>query len=245
MSSSGQIADNLARVQEQIAAACARSGRDPASVRLIAVSKTHPVETVLAALDAGVQHLGENRVEEAESKIPAVEARTMHRPTWHMIGHLQSRKAKDALPLFPVIHSVDTVKLAGRLSRAAVEHGRTADIFLEVNVSGEESKAGFDALDWQTHPARREQLQAHVLTIAALPGLRLCGLMTMAPIVERMEEARPVFASLAALRSALVEATGIPLTDLSMGMTDDFPTAVEEGATWVRVGRAIFGERQV
>jgi pyridoxal phosphate enzyme (YggS family) len=244
MSSSGQIADNLARVQEQIAAACARSGRDPASVKLIAVSKTHSVETVLAALDAGVQHLGENRVEEAESKIPAVEARTMHRPTWHMIGHLQSRKAKDALPLFPVIHSVDTVRLAGRLSRAAVEQGRTVDIFLEVNVSGEESKAGFDALDWSASPARHEQLQADVLTIAALPGLRLCGLMTMAPIVERLEDARPVFASLAALRSALVEATGIPLPDLSMGMTDDFPVAVEEGATWVRVGRAIFGERQ-
>jgi pyridoxal phosphate enzyme (YggS family) len=244
MSSSGQIADNLARVQEQIAAACARSGRDPASVKLIAVSKTHSVETVLAALDAGVQHLGENRVEEAESKIPAVEARTMHRPTWHMIGHLQSRKAKDALPLFPVIHSVDTVRLAGRLSRAAVEQGRTVDIFLEVNVSGEESKAGFDALDWSDSPARHEQLQADVLTIAALPGLRLCGLMTMAPIVERLEDARPVFASLAALRSALVEATGIPLPDLSMGMTDDFPVAVEEGATWVRVGRAIFGERQ-
>jgi len=115
---------------------------------------------------------------------------------------------------------------------------------MEVNVSGEESKAGFDASDWQSNPARREQLQADVLTIAALPGLRLCGLMTMAPIVERMEDARPVFASLAALRAALVEATGIALPDLSMGMTDDYPVAVEEGATWVRIGRAIFGERR-
>ena len=244
MNNPNQIAVSLARVQEQIAAACARSRRDPASVQLIAVSKTHAVETVLAALEAGVQHLGENRVEEAESKIPAVEARTSHRPTWHMIGHLQSRKAKAAVPLFPVIHSVDTVKLAGRLSRAAAEHGRKVDIFMEVNVSGEESKAGFDASDWQSNPARREQLQADVLTIAALPGLRLCGLMTMAPIVERMEDARPVFASLAALRAALVEATGIALPDLSMGMTDDYPVAVEEGATWVRIGRAIFGERR-
>jgi pyridoxal phosphate enzyme (YggS family) len=245
MISHDQIADNLARVQEQIAAACARAGRDPASVKLIAVSKTHPVETILVALDAGVQHLGENRVEEAESKIPAVDARAVHQPTWHMIGHLQSRKAKDAVPLFPVIHSVDTVKLAGKLSRSAVEEGRTVGIFLEINVSGEESKAGFDAQDWQTNPARREQLQADVLTISALPGLRLRGLMTMAPIVEQMEDARPIFASLAALRSTLVEATGIPLPDLSMGMTDDYPVAVEEGATWVRVGRAIFGERRV
>ncbi|PJF27176.1 MAG: YggS family pyridoxal phosphate-dependent enzyme [Phototrophicales bacterium] len=245
MISPSQIVDNLARVQEQIAAACARAGRDPASVKLIAVSKTHPVEPILVALEAGVQHLGENRVEEAESKIPAVDARAAHRATWHMIGHLQSRKAKDAVPLFPVIHSVDTVKLAGKLSRAAVEAGRTVDIFLEVNVSGEASKAGFNAHDWQTNPARLEQLQADFLTIDALPGLRLRGLMTMAPIVERMEDARSVFASLAALRSALVESTGIPLPDLSMGMTDDYPVAVEEGATWVRVGRAIFGERQV
>jgi hypothetical protein len=241
-----QIADNLARVRETLTAACARAGRDPSAVTLIAVSKTHPPQAVIAAAAAGVQHFGENRVEESETKIPAVTAARPDLPlTWHMIGHLQSRKAKDAAPLFHVIHSVDTLRLAGKLANAAAEAGKTLDVLLEVNVSGEASKAGFVAHVWQTDAAQRDSLFGEARQIAALPGLRLRGLMTMAPIVAQMEQARPVFASLAALRVALAEYLAIPLPDLSMGMTDDYPIAIEEGATLIRVGRAIFGERNV
>ncbi len=236
------IADNLARVREQMAAACARVGRDPAEVTLVAVSKTHPAAAVLEAAAAGVQHFGENRVEESAAKIPAVV--TDQPLTWHMIGHIQSRKAKEIPPLFQVVHSVDTLKLAERLSRLMDERGGRLDVLLEVNISGETSKAGFSAFGWQRDPARRAALWQEVRQIAALPGLNLRGLMTMAPIVEQMEQARPVFVDLAALRSALAESLPVTLPDLSMGMTDDYPIAIEEGATLVRIGRAIFGERE-
>jgi len=237
------IAENLVNVRGQIAAACARVGRAPASVTLVAVSKTHPPELVLEAAAAGVQHFGENRVEEAGGKIPAVRALTNQPLVWHMIGHIQSRKAKDLPPLFTVVHSVDTLKLAQKLSNA-VSEGNTLDVFLEVNVSGEASKSGFVAANWQDDADVRAQLWQDVRQIAALPGLTLRGLMTMAPIVEDVEQARPVFAGLARLRLALSESLGLPLPDLSMGMTDDYPVAVEEGATLVRIGRAIFGERE-
>jgi pyridoxal phosphate enzyme (YggS family) len=236
------IGDNLARVREQIAAACARVGRDPASVTLIAVSKTHPIEAIYAARAAGVQHFGENRVEEAERKIAVV--RSDAPITWHMIGHVQSRKAKDAAPLFAVVHSVDTLKVARKLSDAAVEGAKTLDLFVEMNVSGEASKGGFAAARWADDPTVRAALFADVAAIAALPNVRLRGLMTMAPIVAQMEDARPVFAALVSLRDALRESLGLELADLSMGMTDDYPVAIEMGATLVRVGRAIFGERQ-
>jgi pyridoxal phosphate enzyme (YggS family) len=237
------IADNIERVWEQIAAACARAGRDPAAVTLVAVSKTHPPAAVLEALAAGVQHFGENRVEEAQGKIPEVAQHAPTPPVWHMIGHVQSRKAKEVAPLFGVIHSVDSLKLAQKFSRLAEERGAPLDVFLEMNVSGEESKEGIVAAGWQDDAAARERVFAEVGQILALPGLHVRGLMTMAPIVEHMEAARPVFASLAALRAALAEAQGAALPDLSMGMTDDYPVAIEEGATLVRVGRAIFGER--
>ncbi len=243
------IADNLDRVRDQIAAACARAGRDPADVMLVAVSKTYPASSVLEAVAAGVQHFGENRVEEAETKIPAVvsalaDPAADQLVVWHMIGHLQSRKAKAIPPLFQVVHSVDTAKLAEKLSGAAVDQGAQLDVLLEINVSGEASKAGFAAHSWESDPALRDQLEQDVAQIAVLPGLRLRGLMTMAPIVAEAESARPVFASLAALRAVLAELLHLPLPDLSMGMTDDYPVAVEEGATLVRVGRAIFGQRE-
>ncbi len=238
-----KIADNIRRVQDTIADACARSGRDPAEVTLIAVSKTHPPQMILEAAQAGVQHFGENRVEEAESKIPVVNADAPIPLTWHMIGHIQSRKAKAVPPLFSVVHSVDSVKLAERLSRLVIERGGRLDALIEVNVSGEASKGGVQAHGWQTAGAVRDQVWAAVEQICALPGLRVRGLMTMAPIVDDMESARPVFADLAALRLALIGALGVALPDLSMGMTDDYPVAVEEGATMVRIGRAIFGER--
>lgn len=230
-------------VRGQITAACAHVGRDPASVTLVAVSKTHPPEMVLEAANAGVQHFGENRVEEASGKIQSVRTFTNLPLVWHMIGHIQSRKAKDVPPLFTVVHSVDTVKLAEKLSNAVGE-GDTLDVFLEVNISGEASKSGFVALNWQDDAAVRVQLWQDVERIAALPRMNLRGLMTMAPIVGDIEQSRPVFASMARLRAALSESFGLPFPDLSMGMTDDYPVAVEEGATLVRIGRAIFGERE-
>ena len=146
--------------------------------------------------------------------------------------------------LFGVVHSVDTVRLAEKLSREVTERGSRLDVLLEINVSGEVSKAGFAASNWQQDADLRAQLWQNVKLIAALPGLHLRGLMTMAPIVEDTEQARPVFSSLSRLRAALADQLGLPLPDLSMGMTDDYPVAIEEGATLVRIGRAIFGERE-
>jgi pyridoxal phosphate enzyme (YggS family) len=237
------IAARIQIVQEQIAAACAHANRDPSGVTLVAVSKTHPAAAVLAAAEAGLQHFGENRVEEASAKIPAVRGESSLPLTWHMIGHVQSRKARLVLPLFDLVHSVDSVKLAEKFSALAVEQNRTLDVLLEVNVSGEVSKDGFQAGGWERDAAVREAFWQDVAQVIALPGIRLRGLMTMAPIVAEAEQARPVFASLAALRAALVAALVVDLPELSMGMTDDYPVAVEEGATLVRVGRAIFGER--
>ncbi|GAB4508884.1 MAG: YggS family pyridoxal phosphate-dependent enzyme [Anaerolineae bacterium] len=240
------IAENVERVQARIAEACARVGRDPASITLVAVSKTKSTAQVLAALEAGVRHFGENRVEEAQTKIPDVRGQyvqsTGMQPVWHMIGHIQSRKARDAAGLFNVIHSVDSVKLAQKIAQSH-QKADPLDVFVQVNVSGEESKSGLDAVRWQVDSASRERLVQEMAEIAALPGLRLRGLMTMAPIVADMEQARPVFAAMAALREMLSSALKQPLPDLSMGMTDDYPVAIEEGATVVRVGRAIFGER--
>lgn len=238
------IADNINQVQETIQAACARVGRDPAQVTLVAVSKTHPPAAVLQAAELGVQHFGENRVEESEVKIPAVGAETPLPLVWHMIGHIQSRKAKFVPSLFQVVHSVDSLRLATRLSQLMVERKEILDVLVELNVSGEGSKSGLSASGGATDKAILEQLQLEIGQISALPGLNLRGLMTMAPIVEDPELARPVFADLAKLRTALMETLSIPLPDLSMGMTDDYPVAIEEGATIVRIGRAIFGERE-
>jgi pyridoxal phosphate enzyme (YggS family) len=232
------------RVLEAITEACDHAGRNPADVTLIAVSKTHPPETILQAVEAGLQHFGENRVEEAGTKIPAVNRLSPRPLVWHMIGHIQSRKAKEVVPLFQVVHSVDSVKLAGRLSALAVEQGCTLNALLEVNTSGEESKHGLQASGWQTDEDTRRRLWSEVEQILALPGLDVRGLMTMAPIVADIEQTRPVFASLAALRNTLADSFQRTLPELSMGMSDDYPVAIEEGATMVRIGRAIFGERQ-
>jgi hypothetical protein len=239
------IAENIEQVYADINAACIRAGRAVDTVRLIAISKTHPPEAIMQAAAAGVQHFGENRVEEAESKLPAVKALTNVSLHWHMVGHLQSRKAKDALSLFDTIHSVDSYKLAEKLSRLAVEHERSIAILLETNVSGEASKYGFQAAGWESDDVLRESLFDAWRQIAELPGIQVRGLMTMAPIVAHMEETRHIFASLRLLRDAVQETHDIALPELSMGMTDDYPVAIEEGATMVRIGRAIFGERNV
>ncbi|MBI1279336.1 MAG: YggS family pyridoxal phosphate-dependent enzyme [Anaerolineaceae bacterium] len=237
------ISENLQAVRQHIADACKRSGRQLDEVTLIAVSKTNPPEAVIEAYNAGAQHFGENRVEEAESKIPIVNAQVSASPAWHMIGHVQSRKAKDVVPLFQMVHSVDTLKLAQKFSTLSMEQGRQLDVLLEMNVSGEEAKHGYVAVNWATDETVKSALWSEVEQVLMLPGIRVRGLMTMAPIVADPEDARPVFASLASLRQALQAAFSISLPDLSMGMTDDYPVAIEEGATFVRVGRAIFGER--
>lgn len=239
------IHENVQRVQETIAAACDRANRDPSEVTLVAVSKRKPVDDVLAALAAGVRHFGENRLEEAEAKLPAVTSRlnTLPSPTWHMVGHIQSRKAKDVLPLFPVLHSIDSLKLAEKVSRIVVTQQVRPSVFLQVNVSGEPQKYGFDGANWEQDADLRKRLFTELQTIMALDGLQVRGLMTMAPFGAPEAVLRNVFRSLARLNTALANELGQPLHDLSMGMTDDYPLAIEEGATVVRVGRAIFGER--
>ena len=238
------IEGNIARVRQRIEAACRRAGRDPAEVTLLAVSKTQSPQAIQAAAAAGLQHFGENRVEEAIEKIPLVKECVAEPLTWHMVGHIQSRKARKVPGLFQMVHSVDRVRLARRLSALTGDGGDSLEVLLEVNVSGEAGKSGLDAAGWRGDAALRAELWRECESILALPGLRVRGLMTMAPIVADAEEARPVFAQLAALRDALEADLQVRLPELSMGMTDDFAVAVEEGATIVRTGRAIFGPSQ-
>lgn len=229
-----QIAQNLAVVQRQIADAALRAGRQPGEVTLVAVSKTKPFAAIAAAYQAGQRDFGENRVEELWPKVAEAQAAGLNEIRWHLIGTIQSRKTDQAVGLLALIHSVERVKIAERISRDAQAAGCVMNILLEVNVSGEASKHGF-TLDEvvQTVP--------HLLT---LPGIRIQGLMTMAPLEAEPEATRPVFRALRELRDQL--ATLYPGSDwhhLSMGMTNDFTVAIEEGATLVRVGSAIFGER--
>jgi pyridoxal phosphate enzyme (YggS family) len=215
------VAQRLALVQERVARAAERAGRSPAEVTIVAVSKLFPTQAIEEAAAAGIAHIGENRVQEAAAKVSSLR----HLPvTWHMIGHLQTNKAKTALELFDIIQSVDSLRLAEALSRRA---DRPIPVLLEVNVAGEASKFGLSP---------QEVLQT-AEAVARLPHLDMRGLMTMAPLVSDPEEVRPVFRELRRLRDAL------GLAELSMGMTDDFEVAIEEGATLVRIGRAIFGER--
>lgn len=218
-----ELASRLDAVNERIALACQRSGCKTSDVTLIAVSKTHPAATVRRALDAGIRDLGENRVAEAADKISEL-AGVRPAPVWHMIGHLQSNKAALAAENFDVVHSVDSVKLMNRLGKLATHQLR---VFIQVNVSDETSKEGIA-------PAAIAELAD---AAAAHGSLRLDGLMTIAPLSEDAESTRPYFAQL----RELAQQHGLP--HLSMGMTNDYEVAIEEGATHVRVGRAIFGER--
>ncbi|MBN1967114.1 MAG: YggS family pyridoxal phosphate-dependent enzyme [Anaerolineae bacterium] len=241
------IAARLGEVQAAIAAACHAANRQANEVRLVAVSKTHPAQDVVAAVLAGQVDFGENRPEEANEKMPAVAAQLPPGSAirWHMIGHIQSRKARHVIKGFALIHSLDSLKLADKLARLAADEGRTLDVLLEVNVSGEASKYGWQAPDWQHSATTRAALWEDVRQVLALPELRVHGLMTMAPLVADPEQVRPVFAALRALRDALRE--DFPQAawhELSMGMSDDFPVAIGEGATIIRIGRAIFGARE-
>jgi pyridoxal phosphate enzyme (YggS family) len=217
------IKSNLEKIRERVASACRRVERPPDGVTLVAATKTVLPELISTAFELGIRHVGENRVQEAEPKIKALSGLTP-RPIWHMIGHLQTNKVKPALELFDIIQSVDSVKLAQALDRHS---GRKLQILLEVNVAGEQSKTGFAIND--VEPALAE--------ICKLPNIDVRGLMTIAPVVDDAEKVRPVFRQLRQLRDKLC------LEHLSMGMTDDFEVAIEEGATMVRIGRALFGER--
>lgn len=228
------IAVNLAAVQAEIAAAAHRAGRPLSDITLVAVSKNHPVDAIAAAYQAGQRDFGENRLEELWSKMTEAQRLGLDQIRWHMIGTIQSRKTGDVIGPFTLIHSVDRTKIAARLSRDAAAAGKVMHILLEVNVSGEASKHGFT-------PA---VLLDEAAALLALPGIQVHGLMTMAPYLDDPELTRPVFRALRGLRDRL--AAQHPHADwrqLSMGMSNDFGVAIEEGATLVRVGTAIFGER--
>jgi hypothetical protein len=220
----------LDEVRGRIARAAERAGRDPASVVLVAVVKTVPAERIREAVALGLTDLGENRVQEAEDHIGAI-GRGAAR--WHMVGHLQRNKAGRAVELFDRVHGIDSLALAEALSRRAVAAGRRLPVLVEVNVSGEASKFG----------ASPDTVGELLEGVAALPGLTLDGLMTVGAPVGSAGEARPGFARLRALRDAGERALGRKLPELSMGMSGDYEVAVEEGATLVRVGTALFGER--
>ena len=234
-----QMEANIAAVKARIARAAQQAGRSPAEITLVAVSKTHPPQAVEAAAQAGLADFGENRLEEAGPKMKAVAAGGLR---WHMIGHVQSRKAAEAATGgFALIHSVDSLKLAQRLSRQAAAAGLVVPVLLECNMSGEASKEGFSAETSDRWPA----LLPEVSAILALPGLEVRGLMTMAPVVPQPEAARPFFSRLRELRDCLrINLPQNQWRELSMGMSDDFEAAIGEGATLVRIGRAIFGERE-
>ena len=224
----GSIETNLTAVRAGLSASLARAGRPPDSCRLLAVSKNRTPAEIDALAACGVGDFGENRVQEAERKMPEVKSGVR----WHMIGHLQRNKARKAVELFEVIHSIDSIRLLDTLGAEAEKAGKTLEVFFEVNVSGEEQKHGF----------RPDEVASACERVKEWPHLRAVGLMTMAPFVDDPETVRPVFRGLRELRDRLNESgvTAEPLTELSMGMTQDYEVAAEEGATWVRVGTALF-----
>lgn len=222
------LAVSLREIEERIARACARAGRKGEEITLVAVTKTHGAELVRAAIEAGIVDVGENRVQEARAKVEAVGGRAR----WHLIGHLQSNKANEAAHLFDVVQSVDSEALAAKLGRAAAAEGKTIDVFVQVNVGGEQQKSGVEP----------DEAAALVRAVEATPALRLRGLMTVPPFLAP-EEVRPYFRQLRTLRDRL-RASCENCRELSMGMSDDFEVAIEEGATMIRLGRALFGERE-
>lgn len=224
-----EIADNLAEINHRISAACSRSARDLSSVELIAVSKTFPADSVREAFEAGHHLFGESKLQEAESKIENLPG-ALH---WHFIGRVQRNKVRRMLPLFDAIHAIDSLRLASYTNEIACELGLFPKIFLQVNVAGEETKGGFEP----------DFLRAEMENLLQLPRLEIAGLMCIPPAGPDAESARPWFAKLREIRDGLESSFGVPLPALSMGMSGDFEVAIEEGATHVRVGSAIFGKR--
>ena len=225
-----RIADNIVHVCQRIAEAAERAGREPSDVTLVAVSKGFGIETIKQAATAGLTVFGENRVQEAAEKISVLPSSL----EWHMLGHVQSNKAKQAVALFDRIHSVDNIRLANALARHAEDQNRCTPILIQVNVTGKESQFGFPPTD----------VPAVARSIAACTGLRIDGLMAIASFTEDEATLRAEFRTLRQLREELESIVpDHPCQELSMGMTNDYPIAIEEGATIVRVGRALFGER--
>jgi len=223
------LAINLHSIQDRIQAACVRAGRNPASVTLLPVSKNQPPEIIGAAVELGLTVFGENRVQEVKAKMPKCPGRLK----WHMIGHLQSNKCRDAVQLFAMIQSVDGLALAEEIEKWADREAKTVPILLEVNIAGESSKFGYPP----------ERLLEELPKINALRRVEIRGLMTMAPWTPEPEKVRPVFRRLRELKTECEHIIGAPLEHLSMGMSNDFEVAVEEGATLVRIGTALFGPR--
>ena len=226
------IAANINTIKQRIAAAAARCNRPPDSIKLLAVTKTVSPEYIGKAIDAGITTLGENYIQEAKEKVAAIGSRAQ----WHMIGHLQTNKAKYAVNLFNYIHSVDRMDLARELDKRSGLTGHKLNILIEVNVSGEKTKNGIPA----------DAAIALIKDVSTLDNLSVRGLMSMAPYSANPENSRPYFTGLRKLRDNIIRTgiTGIQMQELSMGMTDDFEIAIEEGATIIRIGRAIFGERK-
>lgn len=223
------LRENLASVRQRIERACQRVNRDPASVILIAVSKNQSPDRISEAVDCGLTLFGENRVQEAKAKVPLCSGRAR----WHFIGHLQSNKARDAASLFDMIQSVDSLALGSELQKQADKLARTLRVLLEVNVAGESSKFGW-------HP---EKVLTELQAFNRLNRLELHGLMTVAPYSSDPEKVRPIFRRLRELRDRCADRLGAPLPELSMGMSGDLEVAIEEGATIIRVGTALFGPR--
>jgi pyridoxal phosphate enzyme (YggS family) len=223
------VAENLERVREQIAQAATKSGRSADDVELVAITKTHPAQIVRQAIQAGQILFGESRVQEARAKIPELPSKLR----WHFVGHLQKNKVRHALPLFEMIHSVDSLALAQDMNRIADEEGLHPRVLLEVNVAGEGSKFGFAP----------DKLRDQMEELLAFSRLSIEGLMTIPPMAEEAQASRKYFVQLRQLRDGLEKEFNLKLPQLSMGMTQDYSIAIEEGATLVRVGTAIFGER--
>jgi pyridoxal phosphate enzyme (YggS family) len=227
----GSIADNLARVRERMVEAAIRSGRTPDSVKLVGVTKTVDLDRIKEAVSAGLQILGENYVQEARGKIRELKDRV----SWHFVGRLQTNKAKYAVKLFDMIQTVDSFRLAQELNRRAQPLGRTVPIIIQVNLAGEVSKGGVEP----------SECLSLIRQVSVLENLQIRGLMTMPPFFDQPERARPYFAQLREMSQKIAEAqvAGVEMHELSMGMSGDFEAAIEEGATLIRVGTAIFGER--
>jgi len=227
------IKDNIQVVRNKIADAAAGCGRSPGEITLLAISKTFPVETISRAVEAGLSKFGENRIQEAEDKIPAL--KRYPGLEWHLVGHLQSNKSRRAAELFHVVHSLDSVRLAERLNQACLDTGKKLSVFLQVDLGNEETKFGAD-------PASVREIMGK---LTSFEGLKLDGLMTIPPYYENPEHARPYFRRLREMKDALEsEQPGcLGQQQLSMGMSHDFHVAIQEGATIVRVGTSIFGSR--
>ena len=223
------LAENLEKIQQRMRAACARAGRHPESVALLAVTKSHPPETVAAAAQLGLKLFGENKVKEARAKIPLCPGKLR----WHFIGHLQSNKCRDAVELFEMIQSLDSLLLAREIAKRAEAAARTMPVLLEVNVAGEASKFGYAP----------EKLLAELAALNELPRIAIHGLMAVPPWAPGAEQSRPHFQRLRELKARCEQILGAPLPHLSMGMSDDFEVSIEEGATMIRIGTALFGAR--